>query len=74
MHVEMKLKDLDGNSGEIRECIKVMPDGRRVKERTVTSYEDLDEPVIQTQQSQQVRLMPASKNQLNSANRPKKTQ
>ena len=31
-----------------------MPDGRRVKERTVTSYEDLDEPVVQAQQSKQV--------------------
>ncbi|CAG5080302.1 Oidioi.mRNA.OKI2018_I69.PAR.g9534.t2.cds [Oikopleura dioica] len=51
--------DLDGNSGEIRECIKVMPDGRRVKERTVTSYEDLDEPIIEAQQSaQQVNAEP----------------
>ncbi|CBY13591.1 unnamed protein product [Oikopleura dioica] len=51
--------ELDGNSGEIRECIKVMPDGRRVKERTVTSYEDLDEPVVQQQQTQQINAEPA---------------
>lgn len=30
-----------------------MPDGRRVKKRTVTSYEELDEPRINSQQQKQ---------------------